>query len=290
MQPTSTNLAMLRICLHKGLTKQVLSLLLTTSSLCVYSFGRVGDTPDVWGGCSALGRSFLSTASFPCYTARLQNNKPPNFPSQFSGSTTSKSKLALRVIFCPCWLFPSSYKRSLVVKMTSIEVSKIEAFAQALRTKLSREASVVTAASDKYQESIARWSVAAEMQAVSAKAASFAAISDVFKAIIVFPDIAEDVSEVVNFAVKNHIELAVCGGGHATSGSSSSEGGICIDLSRFNEVAVRPKESIVYAGGGALCRSWGRSHFLFQIVPTASPETISSRINLDQANANSPVT
>ncbi|KAE9380283.1 FAD-binding domain-containing protein [Stipitochalara longipes BDJ] len=71
-------------------------------------------------------------------------------------------------------------------------------------------------------------------------------------AIIVFPISANDVSEVVKFATEHHIEIAVCGGGHATSGSSSSEGGICIDLSRFNEVSVKPKENIVIAEGGAL--------------------------------------
>ena len=76
--------------------------------------------------------------------------------------------------------------------------------------------------------------------------------SNIFKAIVVYPLSEEEICGVVKFAAENSIELAVRGGGHSTSGSSSTDGGICIDLSKLNEVLVKPKENIVIVEGGAL--------------------------------------
>jgi FAD/FMN-containing dehydrogenase len=39
---------------------------------------------------------------------------------------------------------------------------------------------------------------------------------------------------------------------HATSGSSSTDGGVCIDLSEMRAVSVDPKSKIVTAQGGCL--------------------------------------
>jgi FAD/FMN-containing dehydrogenase len=69
---------------------------------------------------------------------------------------------------------------------------------------------------------------------------------------VVFPSHAEEVSVVIQFAKTRGIELAVCGGGHATSGSSSVEGGLCIDLSRLRKVIVDTNAKTVTAQGGAL--------------------------------------
>jgi FAD/FMN-containing dehydrogenase len=57
---------------------------------------------------------------------------------------------------------------------------------------------------------------------------------------------------VIKLATSNRIEIAVRGGGHSTSGSSSTEGGICIDMSKLRKVSVDPKAKIVVAEGGAL--------------------------------------
>jgi FAD/FMN-containing dehydrogenase len=46
--------------------------------------------------------------------------------------------------------------------------------------------------------------------------------------------------------------LAVCGGGHSTSGSSSTDGGVCIDLSKMRTVEVDPEQETVTAQGGAI--------------------------------------
>lgn len=59
-------------------------------------------------------------------------------------------------------------------------------------------------------------------------------------------------SKAVLFASSNQLELAVCGGGHATSGSSSTDGGLCIDLSKMRGVTVDPTKKTISAQGGAL--------------------------------------
>lgn len=72
------------------------------------------------------------------------------------------------------------------------------------------------------------------------------------KSVVVFPTTAEDVSKCVLFAQANNLELAVKGGGHATSGSSSTDGGLCIDLDKMRAVTVNTDEKTVTAQGGAL--------------------------------------
>ena len=42
------------------------------------------------------------------------------------------------------------------------------------------------------------------------------------------------------------------GGGHSTSGSSSTDGGLCIDLSKMRAVEVDTKAKTISAQGGAL--------------------------------------
>jgi FAD/FMN-containing dehydrogenase len=72
------------------------------------------------------------------------------------------------------------------------------------------------------------------------------------KAIIVFPASAEDISKAILFSVANKLELAVAGGKHATSGSSSTDGGLCIDLSKMRRVTVYAEKKTAKAQGGAL--------------------------------------
>jgi FAD/FMN-containing dehydrogenase len=60
------------------------------------------------------------------------------------------------------------------------------------------------------------------------------------------------VSKAVLFAVANNLELATKGGGHATSGSSSTEGGLCIDLSLMRDVSVDVAANTVTAQGGCV--------------------------------------
>jgi hypothetical protein len=56
----------------------------------------------------------------------------------------------------------------------------------------------------------------------------------------------------VRFAKNHHLDLAVKGGGHSTDTSSSSDGGILVDLGSMNRVRVDPVAQTVAAQGGAL--------------------------------------
>ncbi|TWU73205.1 hypothetical protein ED733_004489 [Metarhizium rileyi] len=95
---------------------------------------------------------------------------------------------------------------------------------------------ILTPGDDGYQESLKRWSHAAIKPA----------------AVVVQPDNAEEVSKTLGYATAHKIPLAVVSGGHATSGSSSSDGGMVIDLRRINSVVVDAAQQTVTFGGG--CR------------------------------------
>lgn len=68
------------------------------------------------------------------------------------------------------------------------------------------------------------------------------------------PTSAEDVSKAVLFSQAHGFELAVMGGGHGTSGASSTDGGLCINLSRMRGVTVDVASNTLIVQGGAL---WG---------------------------------
>ena len=86
---------------------------------------------------------------------------------------------------------------------------------------------------------------------------SFAKNAQKNGALVAFVKSAEDVSRMVKFvksqsAHDTSIPVVVRGGGHSTSGASSTEGGIVIDLSRYlKTVKVDAEKKLAYVGGGA---------------------------------------
>ncbi|KAM0347443.1 hypothetical protein ACHAPU_004964 [Fusarium lateritium] len=63
------------------------------------------------------------------------------------------------------------------------------------------------------------------------------------------PSNSLEVSSAIRFAVSNNIALTVCGGGHSSSGASSTEG-IVIDLRKMRRVIVNTEAlSVEYEGG-----------------------------------------
>jgi FAD/FMN-containing dehydrogenase len=62
---------------------------------------------------------------------------------------------------------------------------------------------------------------------------------------------AEDVSAAIIFARDHHLEIAVRGGAHSTGGMSCVDGGLQIDLSLLQDVAVDPVARTCAVGGGA---------------------------------------
>lgn len=63
---------------------------------------------------------------------------------------------------------------------------------------------------------------------------------------------AADISSAVTFARTWSLDLAVCGGGHASNGASSSDGGLVVDLSQMRAVTVDPSAKTIKAQGGCL--------------------------------------
>ncbi|KAL2073592.1 hypothetical protein VTL71DRAFT_10918 [Oculimacula yallundae] len=125
-------------------------------------------------------------------------------------------------------------KLRILSKIMAIDLVAVHNF----KGTLSDNADVVTRESDNYEASIKRWSAAAEKPA----------------GIIVFPTTPNDVSKAVLFSKAQGLELAVVGGGHGTSGASSTDGGLCIDLSKMRAVTVDEKAKTLSVEGGAL---WG---------------------------------
>lgn len=71
---------------------------------------------------------------------------------------------------------------------------------------------------------------------------------------VVLPESAEDVSKAIRFATANNLEIAIRGGGHSTSGASSSED-LVIDLRRLNKVVVDTSTQLLTVGGGAVWKT-----------------------------------
>lgn len=100
------------------------------------------------------------------------------------------------------------------------------------------DAKVIAPTDDGYEKAIERWSKAAEKPA----------------GVAVVPTDASQVSTVVKFVASENLDLAVRGGGHSTAGSSSTNGGVLIDLRGIRHVVVDPAKKTVNVGGGA---NWG---------------------------------
>ena len=98
----------------------------------------------------------------------------------------------------------------------------------------------ITTDHPRYKEAIARWAANAERRATA----------------VAYVKNDQDVAIVLKYAKQHKLLIAVRGGGHSTSGASSIEGGIVIDLSRYlSNVRVDPAEKLAYVGGGAIWES-----------------------------------
>lgn len=71
-------------------------------------------------------------------------------------------------------------------------------------------------------------------------------------AVVVQPLCAQDVRETIDFARANGVLLSVKGGGHNVAGTSLTDGGLTIDMSRMRTVEVDPRRQLARVGGG--CR------------------------------------
>ncbi len=88
-------------------------------------------------------------------------------------------------------------------------------------------------------------------------------------ALVVQPTGVTDIRNAVTFARERELLLAVKCGGHSTSGKSTCEGGMQIDLSRFRNVRVDPMSRRAYAAGGSLLGELDHEAMAFGLVTTA---------------------
>ena len=79
----------------------------------------------------------------------------------------------------------------------------------------------------------------------------WSALHDRRPALVARPTSVEDVVAAVRFARESELVISVRAGGHSISGYSSCDGGIVIDLSTFQGVAVDPDRRLARANGGA---------------------------------------
>ncbi|PTB62535.1 FAD-binding domain-containing protein [Trichoderma citrinoviride] len=89
---------------------------------------------------------------------------------------------------------------------------------------------------EEYDKLIARWADNAVKQA----------------GVVAVPVQYEEVAKLVKFAADRHIDLAVRGGGHSTGGTSSTEGGLSLDLSSMRDVRIDTASKHIIAQGGAM--------------------------------------
>ncbi|OAL00196.1 FAD-binding domain-containing protein [Phaeosphaeriaceae sp. SRC1lsM3a] len=102
------------------------------------------------------------------------------------------------------------------------------------------DAELVTPAEEEaYASSVRRWSRAAEKPAGAC----------------LVPKSAHAISLALKYASEHNIDIAVRGGGHSTAGTSSTDGGLLIDLNtRMRTTSVDAKKKTIKVGGGAI---WG---------------------------------
>lgn len=75
--------------------------------------------------------------------------------------------------------------------------------------------------------------------------------TNLLQGVVVQPVEASDVAVALLWAQGHDIDVAVKGGGHSTAGTSSSDGGLVIDLSRMKGVTVDVTQKTITAQGGA---------------------------------------
>jgi FAD/FMN-containing dehydrogenase len=85
------------------------------------------------------------------------------------------------------------------------------------------------------------------------------AMTDNRPALIVRPRTVADVATAILGARDAGLEIAVRCGGHSLPGHSMAEGGLTLDLSAMNAVAVDPSTAIARVGGGALLNDVGEA-------------------------------
>jgi FAD/FMN-containing dehydrogenase len=78
-------------------------------------------------------------------------------------------------------------------------------------------------------------------------------------ALVVQPTSAAQVAAAVGFARDRGLLLSIKGGGHNMAGTSITEGGLTLDMSRMRDVSVDPDARLAHVGSGCLLRDVDRA-------------------------------
>ncbi len=92
---------------------------------------------------------------------------------------------------------------------------------------------------------------------------------DRYPALVVQPSGAADIRRAVDFARENSLLTAVKCGGHSTSGKSTCDGGLLIDLSSYRNVEVDRSARIARVAGGSLLGDMDHETMSHGLVTTA---------------------
>lgn len=108
-----------------------------------------------------------------------------------------------------------------------------------IKSLLASSSTTILTPSDKnYENSLKRWSRAAEKPA----------------GLVIVPTTAEEISIALKYATEHGIDVAVKGGGHSTAGVSSTNGGLLFDMGKMRRVDVDVEKKHLKIQGGAV---WG---------------------------------
>ncbi|VDB97548.1 unnamed protein product [Peniophora sp. CBMAI 1063] len=119
--------------------------------------------------------------------------------------------------------------------------------------KTSFKGDIVTPEDPDYEQALTRWAANARRRA----------------AVVAFVRDEEDIALAIKYARSNSLPIAIRGGGHNPAGSSSSEGGLVIDLSRhLASVRVDAEKKLAYADGGALWRTFNNETMKYGLATT----------------------
>ncbi|KAL5333802.1 hypothetical protein BJX70DRAFT_45546 [Aspergillus crustosus] len=94
---------------------------------------------------------------------------------------------------------------------------------------------IITPQDEGYNDALRRWSDTGKKEA----------------GIIVQPTTEPDIVSALTWSQQHNLDLAIKCGGHSVSGTSSSAGGLVIDLSLFNTVSVNEENKTITVAGGA---------------------------------------
>lgn len=113
---------------------------------------------------------------------------------------------------------------------------------------------IVTPSDDGYEQAIQRWA-----RNLVKRASIVAYVKD-----------AEDVALALKYAQEAGLEIAVHCGGHSYAGTSSTDGGLVVDLSKYIDyVRTDPETRLAYVGGGAKWGTFDRENMKYGLAGVA---------------------